>query len=323
MKRSFGITISAVIAFVGSGAALLGATLIFLAISIAPVAPSQPPFLKYGTYFFGMLWGALAIWGTVSGVGLLRLRKWARDSLLVFSCILLVVFVPGLIISFVMPISIPPNASDPERFRQTMAGMRIFIEVFNGMLIALSTFWLWFFNKHTIREQFGGGQQPDSFDAHTPRRPLSISIIACILLLGTFTFPVIFFLRFPVFLLGFFLSGRGAAMIWLALCLLQVVMGVGLLRLQAWARMTSIYYFAFFTFNSLAILLIPGSQARFQIAQAEILSRLAPTIGSVPYQGHFPMWFGLVSALPFLGVQLWFLIKNKPAFGAPVQQPSN
>jgi hypothetical protein len=77
MKRSVGITISAVIAFLGSGAVLLLGTSAFL---IVPA--SQPQFLKYGTYFLGVLLVGFATWGIASGVGLLRLREWARVSLL-------------------------------------------------------------------------------------------------------------------------------------------------------------------------------------------------------------------------------------------------
>jgi hypothetical protein len=105
--------------------------------------------------------------------------------------------------------------------------------------------------------------------------------------------------------------------IWLVMCVLQVIMGIGLLKLKAWARITSICYCAFFVFNSFAML-IPGSQARFEEAQAEIRRIFAiPTL--TPNQVHFPMWFGLIFSLPLFGLQLWFLITNKEAF-APVPQ---
>jgi hypothetical protein len=317
VKRSVGITISAVITFLGSGATLLWGASMFLIVSLARVQPSQPRFLRYGTYFLGMLLLGFAAWGIASGVGLLRLREWARISLLVFSGFLLFCSLPGLIVFLVMPIPMPPNAGNPELFRQTMIGMRIFVAVFNGILIALSTFWLWFLNTRATREQFKNVTEANSSEAHARRRPLSISIIGWYLLISAFTFPAMLFLHFPVFFLGVFLRGRGALVIWLVMCVLQVIMGIGLLKLKASARIASIYYFAFFVFNSFAVILIPGSQARFEEAQAEIVRKFAipPTpFGTAPDQVHFPMWFGVISTLPLLGVLLWFLIKNKPAF---------
>ncbi len=196
--------------------------------------------------------------------------------------------------------------------------------VFNGLLIALSAFWLWFLNTRATKEQFGGETKANSSEAHTPRRPLSISLIGWYLLVTAFSFPVVFFLHLPVFFLGFFLKGRGAAVIWLVMCVLQVIMGIGLLKLKAWARITSIYYLALFVFSSFAAMLIPGTQARFEESQAEIqrIFAISPTtLGTMPSQVHFPMWFGLISVLPLFGVQLWFLITNKQAFVSVPQPP--
>src|SRR6266568_866754 len=316
MKRSVGITISAVIAFLGSGAVLLLGTSAFL---IVPA--SQPPFLKYATYFRGVLLVGFATWGIASGVGLLRLRERARISLLVFSVLLLVCSLPGLIIFLVTPIPITPNAGNPELLRQTIVGMRIFVGVFYGILIVLGAFWLWFLNTRTTREQFENVTKANSSEVGAPRRPLSISIIAWFLIVSALIFPAVFFLHVPVFLLGVFLKGRSAAVIWLVMSVLQVVMGIGLLKLQAWARITAIYYFAFFVFNEIAVTLIPGTQARLHVAETEILTKLAIP-QTPPGTAPSPGWFGPMSTLPVFGVLLWFLIKKKAAF-APGLHPSD
>ena len=209
MKRSVGITISAVIAFLGSGATLLWGASMFLAVSLARAQASQPRFLRYGTYFLGMLLVGFAAWGIASGVGLLRLREWARISLLLFSGLLLVCSLPALIMFIVMPIPMPPNANNPELFRQTIVGMRVFMGVFNGLLIALSAFWLWFLNTRTTKERFKGVTKANSSEVQYTPPTVEHFIIGWYLLVTAFTFPAVFFLHLPVFLLGFFLKGTG------------------------------------------------------------------------------------------------------------------
>jgi len=224
---------------------------------------------------------------------------------------------------FGLPIPIPPNVDDPDIFRETMVVMRIIMALFYGILIALSSFWLWFLNTRATREQFGGVAKADPSQMYTPRRPVSISIIGWYLLISAFLLSLISFLHFPAFLLGFLLKGWSATLIMLLMCVLQVVIGIGLLKLKAWARISSICYFTFFEFNSFAMLLIPGSEARFEEAQTEIQKALAiPPIAlnNIPNSLHRSMWFGLAIGLPLFAILLWFLITNKRAF-EPASQP--
>lgn len=324
MKRSAGVTVSAVIAFLGSGAALLWGASLFLVGSLARAQLSQPPFLRYATYFIGILFVGFAAWGIASGVGLLRLHEWARLSLLVYSVLLLFVCLPGLIIFLVMPIPTPPNVGDPESFKQALVATRIFVAGLYGILISLATFWLWLFNTRTVKEQFKGLTTVDASLAHTSRRPISITIIAWYLLISACFFPMMLLFHFPIFLLGLFVKGWGATLIMLVMSAFQIVMGFGLLKLRPWARIMSICYFAFFLFNSFALVLIPGTQARFEDAQAEIQRVLgtSPTVlGTTQNPIHFPMWFALVVTLPVFGVLLWFIARSKGAF-MPAPPPS-
>jgi hypothetical protein len=322
MKRSIGVTICAVIAFLLSGVALFGGALMFFVVSLVQIQGNRPPFPEV-TFFMGIGVGVLLIgfaaWGVAAGVGLLRHREWARVSMLVYIGLLLFLSFPGLFLS-VVPIPIPSNAENSELFKQTLLSMRIFVAVFYGILILLSSFLLWFLNTRAIKDHFRDVNSP-----HVHPRPISISIIGWYLLTSVFLFPVIFSLHFPLFFFGFFLKGWSAAMIWPTMCLLQVIMGIGLLKLKAWARVISICYFAFFIFNSFAEVLIPGTQARFEEAEVEIQRILAipPTaLGTTPNQLHFQMWFGVVFSFLLFGIPLWFLIRTKRAF-APAPQPSD
>jgi hypothetical protein len=317
MKRSTGITISAVIVLLGSAATFLfeSAILLVLLLGLVPMQTSQPPFVKYAVYFEGILLLGFAAWGVATGVGLLRLRNWARVSLLVLSGLLLFFSLPVLIIVLV----------NPEVFRQIMLGVRISLALRHGVFSALSSFWLWFLNTRATREQFEDATKSDLSVAKTPRRPVSISIIGCYLLIDALRYPADAFFPFPAFLLGFLLKGRSATAIILLQCALQVVAGIGVLKLKPWARIISIYYFAFLLVNSFTMVLIPGTRARFEEALAEIqrLPFIPPIIQGISWNQMRPwLWPGFAFAVLFSGVPLWFLITNKRTF-APTQQPSN
>ena len=96
-ERSTGITVSAVMAFAGSALciALVGLN-VMTAVTMRvqrplppvpdqPVAPGKPEVMLgiMAVFYLGF-----AIWGIVSGVGLLRLRNWARLCFAVFGSIL-------------------------------------------------------------------------------------------------------------------------------------------------------------------------------------------------------------------------------------------
>jgi hypothetical protein len=325
MKRSIGVTLSAVIAFLGSGTALLCGILMFLVISLTRMQESQPHFVKYVTYAMVTLLFGFCGWGTASGIGLLRLRGWARISTLVYSGLLLFFSLPGLIMILVITLPMPPNVRDPELFRQSMMVTRAIIAVIYGILISLSIFWLYLFNTRTVREQFKGVATLDSSSPSKSRRPISIAIIGWYLLLSACFFPITALFHFPIFLFGFFVKGSSVTLIVLVMCLLQFVMGVGLLKLKPWARILSIWYFGFFAFNTFAMVLVPGTQGRFEEAQADfarIFATPSTVAGSTPSPMHIPMWVGLTFTVPLLSIVLWFLVKSKCAFTA-VPQPSS
>src|SRR5689334_7707901 len=95
--RFAGITASAVLAFAGSALAIvLGGINILTAVTVAvrpplpavanqPVPPVKPEVMlgMMAAFYLGF-----AIWGIVSGVGLLRLKNWARICFAIFGGIL-------------------------------------------------------------------------------------------------------------------------------------------------------------------------------------------------------------------------------------------
>ena len=93
MKRSIGVTFSAIVSLLGSALTLgLGVLVIFLLFFFAPTRANFSGVASAPKAIFVM--GALvyilpAIWGIITSIGLFCLKNWARISILIFSVILI------------------------------------------------------------------------------------------------------------------------------------------------------------------------------------------------------------------------------------------
>src|SRR5260370_28806975 len=108
MKRSVGVTISAVIVLLGCGITLVSSA--FMALGLAGIASrgATPQFNKAAGVFLVLFLLALAMGGIATGINLLHLREWARISVLVFSGLLLVISLPGIVMMLLFPFPAPP-----------------------------------------------------------------------------------------------------------------------------------------------------------------------------------------------------------------------
>lgn len=323
MNRSVGVTVTAVIVLFGSGLTLLaGVMMLFASSSDLPIPENQVHFLKYFMVFLALVLFAAAAWGIASGTGLMRLREWSRISMLVFSALLLFVCIPGLLMFLFMPFPPPGTAPSPELTKEMLAATRIFMAVLYGILAALGGWWIYFFNKRSTKDQFlkvripGLEGMPGAEVISPYARPLSITLIAWWLLISGFIGVLGLSVNPPVFFLGYFFKGTYASVLMLALALVQSLIGFGLLKLRPWGRTLAIYYFQFLIFNSLTMVLIPGTQARFEQAMSEMLSDMQGTLGTPPSPMHVPIWFGVIFAVPLLSLLLWIVVSRKDVFQA-------
>jgi len=328
MKRPAGVTISAMVVFIGSGLTLLSGVLMILAFAVMP-SDSTPAFTRSGGLIMSVFMLGLAAWGIATGVNLLHMREWARISMIVFSGLLLVMAVPGLLMMIVMPLPTPPVPAVPNGeaippLEHFMTAVRIGLAVFYALLALLGGWWVYFFNSRPIREQFRGAIEPTSETwapaafaptevSGSPKRPVSITIIAYLTLVGACMFPILNILHLPLTFLGFFFTGGKAALIVTGYMSVQLLMAYGLLKLEKWGRSLAIYYFNFAIFNSIISVILPGAQARYEEATAAMQT----SMGLPPTPFQFPIWFSLVFSLPMIAVQLWFVVTRKQAFEGP------
>src|ERR1700730_4976249 len=322
MNRSVGVKISAIAVMLGSGLALLMGVMMLIASSGGiPVPENQAQFMKYFMILAAVLFFAAGAWGISTGMGLLRVREWSRVSMIAFSALLLFICIPGLFIFLMMPFPPPGTVPNPQLTKNMLMGMRIFLTLFYAMLAALGVWWLYFFNKRSTKEQFlkvpGGPSDrilTEAMIAHEAR-PLSITFIAWYLLISAFIGVLGLSVSPPVFFFGFFFKGTFASLIMFGLAIVQSLTAFGLLKLRPWGRTLAIYYFQFLIFNSLTMVLIPGTQGRFDQAMADMVRDMQGT-SSAPPPMHFPVWFGVIFAIPLLALLLWIVVSKREAFHA-------
>ena len=343
MERSTGITVTAVLAFVGGGFTVLlalGTALMAGLMSKSLASPALPrSFLLLAVVYYS---GA-AFWAIATGVGLLRLREWSRISQLIFSTLLVLGAIGTVAVMFFIHFPAPPNDANPAFTAQIMSGVKAATIIFYGMLGVLGVWWLYYFNTSLIRAQFRAprfisapafsaatmpafnvplGTPPGSFILPPPAtastRPVSISVIAVLLLVGSASLPFSLLYRAPVLLFGFLVSGWRAYLIVAVLGLANLAAGVGLLKLKPWARILAICIVIFSMLNILLTVFLSGSQSRWDQAMEVMINKLGmPATITMP---HLPVWLMLLSAIPIAFAELYFLITQKPAFST---QPQN
>jgi hypothetical protein len=329
MKRSTGVTVIAVLSLIGSILTLLMGIVLALLMLFASAPssndlPGSPMFFKVIIVGVVLIYLLLALWGILTSVGLLWLKNWARVSIIVFSVLLILMNGFGALLSLSVPFSLPNKPADAS----AMAGARIFMGGFSLALLGIGIWWLVFFTRARVKEQFvpalAGGPMQQAADATqvpyrqsiTPgERPLSITILAWFLLAGCLFIPLNLWLHFPALLFTELVRGWPATTYYLAVAVLHLYLGIGLLRLQPTARKVGIAYFIFCFANSAVFNFAPGSRAR-------VLALLEAT------RSVFPVWMhsafqidptpqligGAVFGLAALTVPLYLLITRRQAF---------
>ncbi len=193
----------------------------------------------------------------------------------------------------------PPNV--PQNF----GTVRIIIAIVYGAFGVLGALWLYYFNRRSTRDVFGGTSTPDG------GRPLSISIIGWwFLLAGIGTIIAAIPLRMPGSLFLWVVTGWSAAVCYLVFGALSAYVGYGLLRLNPLARVIGSCWLCFGAVNSVVFFAFPGRDARIRnlMAHFSFGSYGAPQVQFPPPLFTIPMM--VIS----LGIPLWFLVTRKTAF---------
>jgi len=334
MKRSGDVTASAIILFVGSGIFVLLAVLFLVAVRVAP-----PPGSDQYTLFSVMgTYGALAAWGIATGVGIIRLRNWARISMIVLSALAtasMLFAILGMIL--VMPmIEHAPNM--PPGFPKIF----VFVEAaILGVPFAIAIWWLVLFTRKRVRLEFATGiaaagismkisapeLTPGGIIAPVAPRessaltiPTSILVIAIFLVAGAgmmlLSVAYVIHLHTPNIIFGILVSGWTMWLAFGTMAMVQLIAGAALMRKRLWAIDMTIAYVFLMLLNSSLFFLSSKREAFF----AAVMQKYPLLPGSLP--GSFEnvmrlsMNAGMAFSVATTLVALYFLFTRRKAFRA-------
>lgn len=327
MRRSGDVTASAIVMLFGSAFILAIGLIVVVAVAIPGPRPHTALFALAAIY------GLPGAWGIANGIGILRLRSWARISSIVMS-ILAVCFLGFLLVGSLLAPFLAK--SDPE-FANVPVG---FIAATTGVALAIplgiAIWWLVLFTRKRVVAEFTnrGATIPAFFPAesseeaqpipvgtgHATQIPLSIRIITVVFLLGvgiaflSLTYSIR--LRMPALLLGRIVEGWPAWALLIALALIQLVACIAVFKKRAWALDVLIACLIFGLANSASLLIAPTRVRFFQ----EIMQResLPPNVSADLMKNIFgvvfPISIGLGAVLGL--VMLYFLFTRRRAFRA-------
>jgi len=343
MKRSTGVTVSAVLVFIGSGLTLLFTGLLGLGLLLAmKTASESAPRGRYFAVFVFFLYFILGIFGVATGIGLLLVRQWARISMLAFSGILLCLAVSALLTVPFIPT--PQSANSPEHLALVA---KVGIGAFLGVIIIVSGGWLLFFNQSTVKEQFGSSpasalpvvpnENPTapvgaSLALLTPAprlRPVSITIIGWLMVVSSILALPTLLLRYPHFVFAWLLTGWRAGLLLFVRLAAECIAGVGLLRLRPWARILAISVFSFSLLNGGAFVVLPGRIDRFERLHVAMQDSIQARSGHTTVKPHvfspemrrYIQISILFVSLICIAVELWFVVARKEAFFPEPEAP--
>jgi len=239
--------------------------------------PPLPPFaaaFAEGTVAFIM---ALGIYGAFSGVGLLRLKNWARISTLVWAGITVVFSALALVVVAFVPFPTSPNAPP------NLGGIvRATVLIFYGLPLAIGIWWLILFNRQSVANQFvqptsgplDGSGFPEPISASKPTVPLPITVLGVFLSISSFSVIFPLFFPVPVILFGHAIRGAAGTAVWVGFCLATLAAGTGLLRLKPWSYVLALGIQLFWLLSGIVTLTSGNYPALIHEALSSMQARL-------------------------------------------------
>ena len=247
---------------------------------------------------------ACAVFGIVTGAGLLRLKNWARISVLIWSGITVCFAGFALLLSLIIPIPPPRNAPD-----FTIYFVRATLFLIYGLPCGIGIWWLILFTRKPVVAQFvattPGALAPPSVLASypplpaapaRPRLPVPLAVLAAILVISS-PLSILFLVasHFPAICLGVVIRGRGATVFYGFFCLLTLISGIGLFKLQRWSYPLALGMQMFGLVNGVISFFSP----QLTVLQREILS--GSTYASIPPE-QYAYWSGHLRGMSLFGL---------------------
>jgi hypothetical protein len=235
-KPSASVIVAGAVAILGSALAIFVCALGLIGtalISSAPGRENLPAPAKSAAMVMLLFFMAVAVFGIFTGVGLFRLKSWARISALVWAGI--IAFFSALILSFLPFMPVPETSAG---LSEPAAHLKFLMYLAYGIPLVVGIWWLTLFTRPGIRAQFSAEALPDQPQApRRPHCPLPVAVIGGFFVLSflfTFAFPLLH-MPLPVILFGHRLNGTLGPAVFALMATLLLAGGLGLLKLKRWS----------------------------------------------------------------------------------------
>lgn len=308
MQRPPGVTAAAIVCILGSVLVLFFSALLLAGTAVQSVAPEMQQ-LRGLLYLFAAVLGLLGILGIVTGVGLLRLRPWARQSILVIAGVTAAFTLTGVLAVAFVPLPADQPGLDPALVRRV-------VMVVYGVPFLVSLWWLLQFTRPSAKAAFHGEGQ----DA-PPGRPLMIGIIGWFNVVGGVLSIGAALAGADAMIAGILLRGWSAALYYVFVGGVTTFLGWRLLQLDERARVLTIWWFAINIVHLGYIAIDPGVRARIQ----EIQRTLGAGSGPDPFGNStgFTIAMSVFTAV-LLAAAIWPLVTSKSSFSyEPPDSPAS
>ena len=291
---------------------LLFGSVFVLAVMPVSIGPARNSFGERSALFTVIYISALAAWGIITGIGLLRLWAWARASVLLFSAFG-VWWIFGMTIVDVSFATAPPRPGiDPSVFRESI----ILSLPGNLALLAIFTWWVVLFFLPGVKRQF------EQSGAACPPLPLSLMLVG-VGLIALIPLREGMFLALPMQLphpiLWYSVHGLAGPLYSIAVILAAVVFGFGVLRRTRWGQFGAAVYCLFMVIDyGYRTWLLGVDAIRF-------LRRIHPSFGEA-VQDFFTTATSDALGLVLLAIALYLLWSRRAVFvnpRTPTQAPAS
>ena len=322
MKRPIGLVLSAIVLSLAALFLLLMTALMAVAGVFAgrqPTIQPAPHFLIYLMLAISLFYAVLSVWAILTVIGILRLRAWARYSILIIGGSLAVLGLLAALFTLVGRTMLPIPPTRPPLDSHFMTIVFLFIGAFYLLLAAIGIWWLIYFNLRPVRELFSNPNlilQSSNPTGRFSRTPTAIKIIAGFLLLSSACCLFGALLPFPAFILGFILPPIAAHILYLGFAVLTAFAGYGLLRLQESARLLTIGFLLLGCCNIL-LAALPWYQAQFRLYTMQLMAQIASHMPMAEVVYSYNTGFYLICiiwAVIVYGIVLWLLHRHRAAF---------
>jgi hypothetical protein len=299
MRRPVGVTASAIVAFLGSTLAIIVAPVVVAAVFFQPPqasqasAPPAAPMLLSGLMFAVL--GGVGIW---TAVDLFRLRSWARTSMLVFAGFIGVGSLFTMLMFMVVPMPADISAETLRNFRTTMViGMAV--------PVVIAGWWLIQFNTPSTKAAFASTET-----GTISARPMSITIIAILMIVAGAWFLVAAFMPGPGFVFGIVLSNRAASIVYALIAVVSIYTGKGLLDLREPTRLIAIGWHAFWFLHAAVITLVPALRQRMLKLPHAVAQDPRTPMPDPSMLINLSLLLATITA----AFSIWFLVRHRDAF---------